>query len=200
MKQLLLLFFLVAGTNNLPAQDSSLLRNIDSLTRIGYDKPDTVMCFLTEKDLLSVGAGTEVYLYKYKQQTQRIVCFSHPHNRNVAIEFYPYHDTLLFVYENEEYAEEKTPPGAVKNVKGIASSEARFYFMNNQVIYWKGAGYSPSFSADEHALHLKKKFTAILRWYDGRKNKQSPPGRKLFKESRPGGDNVHHAAIAPGKQ
>jgi hypothetical protein len=168
MKALLLLILSVFSFCNLFAQDSSILKKIDSLAHIGYDKPDTVLCYLTEKDLLSTGAGTEIYLYKYKESVQRIVCFSHPRNRNVAIEFYPYRDTLLFVYESEEYAEEKAPAWTVKNFKGISSSEARFYFWNNQFIHWRGAGYSHSFTANEHASTLLKKFKEIMRWYTHR--------------------------------
>ncbi len=172
MKALVLLIVSGFSLHNLFAQDSSLLRKIDSLTRIGYDNPDTVLSYFTAKDFLLTGSSTEIYLYKYKESVQRIICFSHPRNRNVAIEFYPYHDTLLFVYESEEFAEESAPAWAVKNFKGIFSSEARFYFWNNQLIHWSGAGNSRHFKASEHALTLRKKVKEITRWCSGTRTKK----------------------------
>jgi hypothetical protein len=168
MRALLLLMLSTFTLCNSFAQDSSLLKKIDSLTRIGYDKPDTLFCYLTEKDLLSTGRGTEIYLYKYKKRVQRIICFSHPQSGNVAIEFYPYLDTLLFVYMTEEYVEEKAPAWSVKNFRGISSSEARFYFWNNQLIHWSGAGHPRSFAANKKALTLLKQFKEIMRRYKQR--------------------------------
>jgi hypothetical protein len=171
MKRLLSLALFLFSIIHLLAQDSSLLKKIDSLTRLGYDNHDTVLYYLTKKDLLTTGAGTEIYLYSYKDQIQRIICFSHPPEGNVAIEFYPYHKQLLFVYENEEYVEEKVPAHAVRNFKGLGSSESRFYFWNHQLIFWKATGYSPSFTATVHARDLIIRFDNLLTWYDKRKNK-----------------------------
>ena len=165
MKALLLLIFSVIFLGQLSGQDSSLLKKIDSLIRVGYDKPDTVLNYLTAKDFLSTNSGTEIYLYKYKGNIQRIICFSHTDDGNVAFEFYPYHDTILFVYETREYFEEKAPAWTIKNFKGISSFEVRLYFWNNHLIHWKGIGYPPTFIANRHALSILEKYKKIMRWY-----------------------------------
>lgn len=147
------------------AQDSVLIKKIDSLSQYAYDHRDTTLFFLTESDFLRTGSGTELMVFSYKKKIQRMVCISRHQQGVSAAEYYLHNDSLVFVFESSSYYREKAPQWSVKDFRQVHSSEHRFYFWNGKRIHSFGLGAAPSFSEEKHSRELLEDCSRIISWY-----------------------------------
>ncbi|MBO3700470.1 hypothetical protein [Roseivirga sp. E12] len=106
-----------------------------------YETKGNTQFFMTSESFQSTKTlGTEIIAYSSQGIYNRVITKGFSKNGLMATEWFFEENKLIFVFEVFEYFEESNKKSNWRNFKGISSWEGRYYFHNDELVFYKHTG------------------------------------------------------------